>query len=234
MYNLKISKSVLMGMSALLATALIMAACGGGSTSTQSAPPATATTKAAEPTATTETAVMTETAAMTEATVMTETTAMTEATVMTETTAMTEAEVMTKTEAMTETGAMTEANPQAEMAMVTVSEDPMLGKILVDSKGMTLYMFDKDSSGKSNCSGDCLKNWPALTVADENAVITPGAGVTGDWAVITRDDGTYQVTVNGMPLYTYAKDTQAGDVVGQAVGDVWWVVSADGKKIDKK
>jgi predicted lipoprotein with Yx(FWY)xxD motif len=58
--------------------------------------------------------------------------------------------------------------------------------------------------------------------------------VTGDWAVITRDDGTYQVTVNGMPLYTYAKDTKAGDVVGQAVGDVWWVVSADGKKIDKQ
>jgi predicted lipoprotein with Yx(FWY)xxD motif len=95
-------------------------------------------------------------------------------------------------------------------------------------------MFDNDSSGKSNCDADCLKNWPALTVADEKAVITPGAGVTGDWAVITRDDGTYQVTVNGMPLYTYAKDTKAGDVVGQAVGDGWWVVSADGKKIDKQ
>ena len=213
MYSQKGSKTPLFVVGVLMVAVLLMAACGRGRMAPQRAPAATATTTAAEPAATTA---MTATAVMTEATAMTETSAMTEATVMTETSAMTEA---TTTDAT---------------ALVAVMDDPTLGKILVDGKGMTLYMFDNDSSGKSNCDADCLKNWPALTVADEKAVITPGAGVTGDWAVITRDDGTYQVTVNGMPLYTYAKDTKAGDVVGQAVGDGWWVVSADGKKIDKQ
>jgi predicted lipoprotein with Yx(FWY)xxD motif len=203
MYNRKVSKSVLMGMGVLIGAVLLVAACGGGTTMTQSSAPV-ATTKPAEPTA------MATTAAMTTTTTMTE------------------------TMAMTETTAMTETSKQAEMALVMVSDNPTLGKILVDNKGMTLYMFDKDTTDKSNCTGDCLKNWPALTVADEKEVMTPGDGVTGKLAVITRDDGTYQVTVNGMPLYTYAKDSKAGDVVGQAVGDVWWVVSADGMKVDKK
>jgi predicted lipoprotein with Yx(FWY)xxD motif len=117
--------------------------------------------------------------------------------------------------------------------LVAVSDNPTLGQILVDNNGMTLYIFDKDSTDKSNCASDCLKNWPALTVEDENAAPPPGEGVTGKLAVITRDDGTYQVTVNGMPLYTYAKDTKAGDVMGQAAGEVWWVVSPDGMKNDK-
>jgi predicted lipoprotein with Yx(FWY)xxD motif len=225
MYSQKGSKTPLFVVGVLMVAVLLMAACGRGRMAPQRAPADTATTTAAEPAATTA---MTATAVMTEATAMTETSAMTEATVMTETSAMTEATVMT------ETSAMTEATTTDATALVAVMDDPTLGKILVDGKGMTLYMFDNDSSGKSTCDGDCLKNWPALTVADEKAVITPGAGVTGDWAVITRDDGTYQVTVNGMPLYTYAKDTKAGDVVGQAVGDGWWVVSADGKKIDKQ
>jgi predicted lipoprotein with Yx(FWY)xxD motif len=151
-----------------------------------------------------------------------------------EPTAMATTAAMTTTAIITETTAMTETSKQAETAFVMVSDNPTFGKILVDNKGMTLYMFDKDTADKSNCTGDCLKNWPALTVADEKEVMTPGDGVTGKLAVITRDDGAYQVTVNGMPLYTYAKDTKAGDVVGQAVGDVWWVVSADGMKVDKK
>jgi len=136
---------------------------------------------------------------------------------------------------VSETTATTETTaPSATAAVVSVVDNPKFGKILVDKNGMTLYVFDKDTTGKSNCSGDCLVKWPALAVEDENAKITPPEGVTADFAVITRDDGSYQVTANGLPLYTYAKDTKPGDVVGQAVGEVWWVVGADGAKITEK
>jgi predicted lipoprotein with Yx(FWY)xxD motif len=120
-----------------------------------------------------------------------------------------------------------------ETAIVMVAENAKLGKILVDAKGMTLYLFDKDAKDKSNCSGDCLKNWPALTVKDEKEAMA-GKEVAGKLGTITRDDGTYQITVNGMPVYYYAKDKAAGDVVGQGVGDVWWVLGPDGNKITKK
>lgn len=118
-------------------------------------------------------------------------------------------------------------------AVVMVADNATLGKILVDAKGMTLYLFDKDEKDKSNCSGNCLTNWPPLTVKDEKEVMA-GEGITGTLATITRDDGSYQVTVNGMPVYYYAKDMAAGDVVGQGVGDVWWVLGPDGNKITKK
>ena len=84
----------------------------------------------------------------------------------------------------------------------------------------------------SACTGGCLEKWPPLTAADASAALTGGAGVTGELGTITReDDGSAQVTINGMPLYYYYEDKQAGDTKGQAVGDVWWVVGPDGSKI---
>jgi hypothetical protein len=56
-------------------------------------------------------------------------------------------------------------------------------------------------------------------------------GVTGDVDTITRDDGTRQITLDGLPLYTYAADSHPGDVTGQGVGGIWWVVAADGAKV---
>ena len=112
-----------------------------------------------------------------------------------------------------------------------VYQDATLGNILVDGKGMTLYVFDKDTAGVSNCSGGCLTKWPPLTTSNEQTPVMAGEGVTATFGVITRDDGTYQVTVNDMPLYYYASDSAAGDVSGQAVGDVWWVVGPDGNKL---
>jgi predicted lipoprotein with Yx(FWY)xxD motif len=105
-----------------------------------------------------------------------------------------------------------------------------LGTILVDGKGMSVYYYDKDTpnSGKSTCSGNCLAAWPAVKASSAKPVVE---GVTATVGTITRDDGSLQVTVNGLPIYLYAKDTKAGDVVGQAVGDVWWVVAPDGAKI---
>ena len=77
---------------------------------------------------------------------------------------------------------------------------------------MTVYVFTKDvkDSGKSACTGDCLKTWPALTVP-AGATPTAGTGVTGKLGTITRDDGTLQVTYNGLPLYFFKNDKAPGD-----------------------
>ena len=113
---------------------------------------------------------------------------------------------------------------------VLKTADSDLGKIVVDADGRTVYVFDKDTagSGKSACSGDCLAKWPAVTADSDKPAVD---GVSGEIGTITRDDGSTQVTLGGMPLYLYAGDSQAGDVTGQAVGGIWWVVGADGKKI---
>jgi predicted lipoprotein with Yx(FWY)xxD motif len=105
-----------------------------------------------------------------------------------------------------------------------------LGKIIVDSKGMTAYYFTKDqaNSGKSVCSGPCLVAWPSISATSD----TPkGTGITAKLGTITRDDGSKQVTVNGMPIYLWQKDKAPGDVTGQGVNKVWYVVAPDGKMI---
>jgi Uncharacterized protein conserved in bacteria len=86
---------------------------------------------------------------------------------------------------------------------------------------MTLYMFTKDTAGVSNCAGGCLTAWPPL-VATGNLVAGPG--VTGKLGFITRADGTKQVTYNDMPLYYWASDMKPGDMTGQGVGGVWFMV----------
>jgi predicted lipoprotein with Yx(FWY)xxD motif len=87
-----------------------------------------------------------------------------------------------------------------------------------------LYTFKKDTTpGKSVCNGDCATNWPPL-LAPAGAP-TAGAGVTGALATIKRDDGTDQVTYNGVPLYYFAGDSKAGDSSGQGVGNIWFIAA---------
>ncbi|CRM15499.1 MULTISPECIES: hypothetical protein [Pseudomonas] len=90
------------------------------------------------------------------------------------------------------------------------------GKVLVDAKGMTLYTFGKDTSGKSVCNGPCASNWPPLPVSAD-------AKVGHDYSVVTRDDGTKQWAYKGMPLYSWVKDTKPGDTTGDGVNQVWHV-----------
>ncbi|HXW41440.1 MAG TPA: hypothetical protein VEK75_09575 [Xanthobacteraceae bacterium] len=96
--------------------------------------------------------------------------------------------------------------------------DTSKGKALVDAKGMTLYIFDRDAAGKSNCNGQCAVNWPPLTAAAD-------AKPSGDWSVVTRDDGGKQWAYKGKPLYAFAKDTKAGDVTGDGVNNVWHIAA---------
>ena len=125
-----------------------------------------------------------------------------------------------------ETPAETET-PDAGAASATtlMTADSELGEIVVDGEGMTVYMFDTDTQGGD---GQCATNWPAVTTdADAPEV----EGVTGEVGTITGVDGSTQVTLDGWPLYTYAGDDAAGDVNGQGVDGVWWVLSPAGDKI---
>ena len=122
------------------------------------------------------------------------------------------------------------APSEAAIKPALATADSSLGTIVVDTAGMTLYVFDKDvaDSGASTCEGDCLVKWPAVVAKSDTPTV---AGVTGKVGVITRTDGTKQVTLNGLPLYYWAGDAAAGDTTGEGVGGVWWVVAPNGDKI---
>jgi predicted lipoprotein with Yx(FWY)xxD motif len=90
--------------------------------------------------------------------------------------------------------------------------DTSKGRAWVDEKGMTLYVFDKDAIGKSNCVDECAIAWPPLPVQ-------AGAEETGDWSIVVRADGVKQWAYEGKPLYTWAKDMKPGDVTGDGVND---------------
>ncbi|MCE7482745.1 hypothetical protein AB0301_09995 [Microbacterium profundi] len=117
----------------------------------------------------------------------------------------------------------------AEGAQLMVA-DHELGEIVVDAEGMTVYMFDSDTqgAGESTCEGQCATNWPAVTTDGDPVA---GDGVTGELGTITGVDGATQVTLNGWPLYYFAGDSAAGDVAGQGVNDVWWVLSPAGERM---
>ncbi len=98
--------------------------------------------------------------------------------------------------------------------------DSSAGKIYTDAKGMTLYTFDKDAAGKSNCDGDCAAKWPPLMAAAD-------AKAEGEWTIVERSDGSKMWAYEGKPLYTYADDKKAGDMTGEGKGGVWHVAKAD-------
>jgi predicted lipoprotein with Yx(FWY)xxD motif len=108
-----------------------------------------------------------------------------------------------------------------------------LGKIIVDSGGRTLYLFEKDTRGHSACSGTCAMYWPPL--------ITHGKPIAGHGlkksllGTIRRANGARQVTYAGHPLYRYVLDTKPGETNGEGLQDFgagWDALSAAGKKIE--
>jgi len=118
--------------------------------------------------------------------------------------------------------------PAAVPAADTVKvSDTSSGKILVDSKGMTLYYFTNDvpGSGKSSCSGQCAATWPVFS-GDGIAVSPPLA--SSDFSSFARADGMKQATYKGRPLYYYNADTKPGDTKGQGVNNVWFIADVSG------
>jgi predicted lipoprotein with Yx(FWY)xxD motif len=86
--------------------------------------------------------------------------------------------------------------------------------VLVGENDMTLYIYDKDEPGLTNCYEQCAINWPPLMAED-------GATPEGDFTLIERTDGTQMWAYKGWPLYYWIKDTKPGDVTGDEVGGVW-------------
>lgn len=113
-------------------------------------------------------------------------------------------------------------------------DDPALGRILVDGRGMVLYRFTKDVAWpmKIACTGQCTKVWPPakpLTLQQQEEA-AKALGV--DRKLITnikRPDGIYQLAINCWPVYTYSKDTKPGQASGQGVGGTWFAVTPQGK-----
>ena len=88
------------------------------------------------------------------------------------------------------------------------------GAYLTDAKGMTLYIYDKDTKGVSNCYDTCAEKWPPLMAGAD-------AKAEGDFNIVDRTDGSKMWAYKGMPLYLWVNDKKPGDLTGDGVGKVW-------------
>ena len=108
-----------------------------------------------------------------------------------------------------------------------------LGRILADSRGRTLYLFENDKRGHSACAGACATYWPPLLTRGK-----PTAARAAKQALLgttRRADGTTQVTYAGHPLYRFLQDTKPGQTSGQDLHDFgagWYVLAPAGTKIE--
>jgi predicted lipoprotein with Yx(FWY)xxD motif len=117
------------------------------------------------------------------------------------------------------------------VTVVSTAKGPN-GTFLAGPSGRTLYLWEADSSGKSNCTGSCTALWPPLTTKGKPR--TSNGAVASDLGTIARSDGTTQVTYKGHPLYYYSGDTGSGQTNGQGsngFGAKWWLVATSGSAI---
>jgi predicted lipoprotein with Yx(FWY)xxD motif len=126
------------------------------------------------------------------------------------------------------------ASAPSSRAKVSV-RSTKLGKVLVNGKGVTLYLFGKDKKNKSACSGACAQAWPPLLT--KGKPMASGGASAAKLGTTKRADGTTQVTYNGHPLYTFIMDhNKAGSTAGEGInafGAVWDVVGTNGNRIVK-
>ena len=109
------------------------------------------------------------------------------------------------------------AAPVFAQAPTTPPAVHVMAGIFTDAKGMTLYVYDKDTvANKSACVAQCATNWPVLKATAEDKDM-------GDWKVISLDDGTKVWSYKGKPLYYFAQDKAPGDKAGDNRGNVWHV-----------
>jgi predicted lipoprotein with Yx(FWY)xxD motif len=195
----KRSRLMMAAAAAIGTTVLIAAACGGGTssadkTATKAAGGATAAvTSAATKAATTPTVAATSAATKAATTPAAATTA-----------------------AATKAATTPAAGATGGVKIGTTS----LGQVLTDDAGMTLYIWDRDTTPNvSTCTGGCATAWPPAM----GTTVPTVSGATGTFAVITRDDGSKQFSYKGKPLYHYANDKVPGDTTGDGVGGVWHV-----------
>jgi predicted lipoprotein with Yx(FWY)xxD motif len=123
-----------------------------------------------------------------------------------------------------------DSKPAAAQSTVAIRiEQSSLGPILTDQNGRTLYAFTEDKGATSSCAGECVATWPAL--ASRQPVTTGNGADRTLLSQTTRTEGANQATYGGWPLYYYVGDVEPGDVDGQGVDGVWFVIGADGKLV---
>lgn len=109
------------------------------------------------------------------------------------------------------------ATPTITTADLGKTHETAAGRVLVDGKGMTLYSYDKDAPGASNCTGMCAVFWPPAEAA-------PGATPSGNFTLVDRGQGARQWAYKRMPLYGYLRDGKPGDASGDGADGVWHVI----------
>ncbi|HEV3357308.1 MAG TPA: hypothetical protein VG247_10990 [Pseudonocardiaceae bacterium] len=129
------------------------------------------------------------------------------------------------------TGAPATSKPAASTADLSTAQSS-LGTIVVDSKGRTVYLFTVDSNKppKSNCDTGCDSVWPPVPAPASGTPTLSGVD-SSKVGVVTRSDGSKQLTLNGWPLYEYEGDSAAGEVKGENVQGSWFAVSPQGTKV---
>lgn len=128
--------------------------------------------------------------------------------------------------AATPTSSMEAAS--AAPAILTIAQNDQLGQFLADEKGVTLYLYTKDTPNTSNCYDKCEAAWPPLFTG--GAPVAAGGLQASLVGTTTRKDGKVQATYNGWPLYYWINDKKPGDTTGQGVGGVWYVISPVGEQ----
>lgn len=103
-----------------------------------------------------------------------------------------------------------------EVDMTTLADGR---QILTDADGLSLYLFDVDTPGVSNCSGQCAVVWPVLTTEAEQ--------LPEPFSIFVRADGSKQIVVNGSPLYYFISDKNEGDILGDGLNGVWHIIEVD-------
>jgi len=122
---------------------------------------------------------------------------------------------------------------QTQGAVIDVGTSS-LGPMIVDSRGLTLYLFEADTGNASTCSGACAQTWPPLLT--KGAPQAGNGAAAGQLGTTARPDGTKQVTYAGHPVYYYAGDTKPGDTSGEGInsfGAGWDMLTPSGQKIEK-
>jgi predicted lipoprotein with Yx(FWY)xxD motif len=148
-----------------------------------------------------------------------------------ETTASTESEPASKAKPASESNSKPKPKPEGQVAVVKVMNTPDLGKVIVDSKGMTLYDFRKDKGTTSACYGECAVAWPPLLTSGEPKAM--GGAQQSLLGTTKRKDGTVQVTYNGHPIYGFVEDKKPGETNGndfEGFGAEWYALLPNGEE----
>ncbi len=119
-------------------------------------------------------------------------------------------------------GAAAAATPVALTGAFTIVDNTKLGRLLAAPNGMIVYTYKLDKPNTTSCVGQCARDWPPVLITTGAPVAA--AGMKGTLGVITRPDGSKQITYNGFPLHFFAGDQKPGDANGEAFGDVWSTV----------